>query len=138
MPSGGRRRGAGGVRKPIQEHLAAGTFNVTRHRHLLEAALATKPEPGRERWRPNAEDVKPLGTVGRAYVERIAADWVLDHNKALLLLRAGRVLDRVVLFEQVIRAAAEVIDGKAHPLLKDLRAEIRTYLSLVGALELED
>ncbi len=47
MPRGGKRPGAGRPRKPVEQHLAEGTFRPHRHRHLLSRPLV--PARGRKK-----------------------------------------------------------------------------------------
>jgi hypothetical protein len=54
MACGGRRPGAGRPRKPVEQHLADGTYRPSRHRHLIAPPLAPPAERKRspaERWR---------------------------------------------------------------------------------------
>ena len=45
MPRGGKRPGAGRPRKPVEQHLAEGTYRPARHRHLLARPLPLRRRP---------------------------------------------------------------------------------------------
>ena len=96
MPHGGARVGAGRPRKPIDLHIAAGTYR--RHRHGPRPAIQAVPSPEPSGWAPSDEDMATLKTAGRALVARVLATYeptVIDGLQLLTAAQAADVLDQL-------------------------------------------
>jgi hypothetical protein len=129
MPRGGARVGVGRRRKPIEEHLARGSYRRDRHGALSTDLLSrgnvlpvtVAPTVS---WEPDAGDWASLGAVGRVFVERMLAGYSFTLTDGLVLLEAGRSADRL----GRLRAQGE-------PAVRDEATLQRLFASFLGQLK---
>jgi hypothetical protein len=144
----GRSGGHGRNRKPLREHLLAGTYRPDRHAHLT--AVSSAAPAGVTDWRPRRVDVQALGPQARALLTSTLKHYVLSESEGLLALNALRSLSLAekaeariaeegltILKHSVDGAGVEHQEPKAHPLLTTVARERRLFASLWAGLRLE-
>lgn len=152
--SGVRGRSGGANRKSLDELRVAGAFRPSRHAHLLPrrptaavpskwagilSGVAARPSvPVTPGWQPAADVLAGLVDDARAFVARTASDYALTETQALLVLAAGRALDRALRCQTVLDVEGIFdADGSPHVLVRAVAAEQRAFLALVRQLDLE-
>jgi hypothetical protein len=109
MPKGGKRRGAGRKRKPLERHVIEGTFRKDRHGHLAALPAAPAADPVTT-WTPDPDRLAELSDAGRALVMAMTSDYEFTSIEGVLLLAAARCADRLDALRAVDRGPLALRD----------------------------
>jgi hypothetical protein len=111
-------------RIPPEVHWLRGTFRKDRHTRPSSSKTAD--------WTPTAPQLAALGVAGRAFVDRVRADYVFVPLEGEVVLQAAQVLDRL----EALRQARDGADLALR--LKLDRVEqgwLRQYAMFLNALK---
>ena len=123
--SGRPGRSGGHNRLSLEAHVLRGTFNPTRHQHLIPTGPV---------WEPAPALLKGLGATGRAFVDRMRAVYALSALEGEIALEGAHAADRLAALrrqkagtvaERTARAKLELHWHKAFTeRLRDLRVRL--------------
>ena len=102
--SGRPGRSGGHNRLSLETHVLRGTFNPTRHQHLIE--------PGSV-WDPAPALLEALGVAGRAFVARVRAAYALSVLEGELAIEGAHAADRLAALRRQKGGTAAERDARA-------------------------